>query len=213
MKVGRKRPSPAIAIAVIALIVTLTGTAYAALKPGSVGSRQLKPHSVTNAKFADSAIEGAKVAKQTLVGSDFNISDFATVPNVENATTTANSNLINGHAAACPDGTTLIRGTCYDSAPLGPVLGVEAAADACAERGGFLPAPGVALSLRNAIFLGDGNGTNSVFTDTFVKNTTGTEPGTTVVDNTGAKFVQLEDKITKELIATYHYICGYQLVR
>jgi hypothetical protein len=212
MKVGRKRPSPAIAISVIALIVTLTGTAYAALGPHSVGSRQLKPHAVTGSKFADSAIEGAKVAKQTLTGSDFNIAEFATVPNVSNASTAGDTKLVTGHPAECAGGTILIRGTCYDSAPLGPVLGVKAAADACAERGGYLPAPGEALSLRNAIFLGDGNGSNSVFTDSIAANTVGVEYGTTVVDNTGAKFVQLEDKITKELIATYHYICGYQLV-
>ena len=169
MKVGMKRPSPAIVISVIAVIVTLTGTAYAALAPHSVSSRQLKPRAVTNAKFAESAVTGPQVAKTTLDGKDFNLSNFETVPAATSAGSAANSTLVTGHPAACPGGTILIRGSCYDSAPLGPVLGVKAAAEACAARGGFLPSPAEALSLRGAISLGDGTGTNSVFTDSYLQ--------------------------------------------
>jgi FlaG/FlaF family flagellin (archaellin) len=211
MKVGMKRPSPAIVISVIAIIVTLTGTAYAALAPHSVSSRQLKPRAVTNSKIADSAVTGQQVAKTTLDGKDFNISTFETVPAATSAGSAANSSLVTGHAAACPAGTILIRGSCYDGAPLGPVLGVKAAAEACAARGGFLPSPAETLSLRGAISLGDGNGTNSVFTDSINANTQGVEYVTTVVNDTGAKYVRLEND-QKEVTAEFHYVCAYRLV-
>ena len=211
MKVGMKRPSPAIVISVIAVIVTLTGTAYAALAPHSVSSRQLKPRAVTNAKLADSAVTGPQVAKTTVDGKDFNLSNFETVPAATSAGSAANSTLVTGHPAACPGGTILIRGSCYDSAPLGPVLGVKAAAEACAARGGFLPSPAEALSLRGAISLGDGTGTNSVFTDSFYKDTNGVKEATTVVNDSGAEYERLENE-SKEEIAVFHYICAYRLV-
>jgi hypothetical protein len=201
MKVGMKRPSPAIVISVMAIIVTLTGTAYAALAPHSVSSRQLKPRAVT----------GPQVAKTTLDGKDFNLSNFETVPAATSAGSAANSSLVTGRPAACPAGTILIRGSCYDSAPLGPVLGVKAASEACAARGGFLPSPAETLALRGAISLGDGNGTNSVFTDSINANTQGVEYVTTVVNDTGAKYVRLEND-QKEVTAEFHYVCVYRLV-
>jgi hypothetical protein len=207
-----KRPSPAIAVSVVALIVTLTGTAYAALAPHSVSSRQLKPRAVTNKKFADSAVTGQQVAKNTLVGKDFNLSNFETVPAATSAASAANTNLVNGHSASCPGGTILVRGSCYDSAPLGPVLGVKGAADACAARGGFLPSPTDALALRGAISLGDGTGTNSIFTDSINADTSGVKYVTTIVNDSGVEYKRLEDE-SKNEIAVYHYVCSYRLVR
>jgi hypothetical protein len=213
MKVGIKRPSPAIVIAVIALIVTLTGTAYAALAPHSVGSRQLKPRAVTAAKLADGAVTTNKVAKTTLTGRNFKVSEFSTLPSAQSAKSASNSITVNGHQASCPGNTILIRGSCYDPAPSGPVLGVRAAADACAARGGFLPTPGEALTIRGTVPLGDGTGTNSVFTDTYVANTQGVQFWTTVVNNSGAVPVRDEDeKIKDKVIANYNYVCVYELV-
>jgi hypothetical protein len=211
MKVGIKRPSPAIVISVIALIVTLTGTAYAALAPHSVGSRQIKPKAVTKAKFATGAVLSKHVAKHTLDGRNFNLNELGTVPSATSATSAANANTVNVHPAACPGGTILIRGSCYDGAPKGPILGVKAASDACRERGGFLPSPMEALAIRGAVSLGDGTGTNSVFTDSISANTVGVEYGTTVVNNSGAEFKQLENE-KKEVIANYHYVCEFQLI-
>lgn len=211
MKVGTKRPSPAIAISVIALIVTLTGTAYAALAPHSVGSRQIQPRAVTSSKFGDGAVTSKNVAKKTLDTRNFKLSELGTVPQATSAVAAANSATVNGHSASCESGTILIRGTCYDSAPQGPILGVKAAADTCAGRGGFLPSPMEALAIRGAVSLGDGTGTNSVFTDSIAANTVGVSYGTTVVNNSGAQFVQLENG-SKEVIANYHYVCAFELV-
>jgi hypothetical protein len=51
------RPSPALAVAMLALLVALSGTAYAAvtLAPNSVGTAQLKNGAVTLTKIARSA--------------------------------------------------------------------------------------------------------------------------------------------------------------
>ena len=215
MKVGIKRPSPALFIAVIALVVALTGSAaYAALAPKSVGPRQLKTKAVTGAKVANDAVTSAKVAKNSLVGSDFNISQMGTVPAATSAKQAANATTVGaGYTANCKSGTILIRGTCYDSAPRGPILGVKAAADACASSGGYLPTPMEAQSIRQAINLGDGSGSNAVFTDSYTANTVGINFGVTVVSNTGANFVQNNASIESPPIASYHYVCAYRLVQ
>lgn len=51
-------PSPALVVAVVALVVALGGTSYAAiiLPANSVGTKQLKKHAVTPAKIAPKAI-------------------------------------------------------------------------------------------------------------------------------------------------------------
>jgi hypothetical protein len=54
------RPSPAMIVAIVALIVALGGTAYAAKK---IGSKQLKKNAVTTKKIKDGAVTTAKFAK------------------------------------------------------------------------------------------------------------------------------------------------------
>jgi hypothetical protein len=70
----RRRPSPAMIVACIALLVALTGTSVAAvsaLAPNTVGSLQLKPGAVTNAKIKNNAVTSVKVANRSLLRSDF----------------------------------------------------------------------------------------------------------------------------------------------
>ena len=70
----RRRPSPAMIVACIALLVALTGTSVAAvnaLGPNTVGSLQLKANAVTNAKIKNSAVTSLKVANRSLLRSDF----------------------------------------------------------------------------------------------------------------------------------------------
>ena len=83
--VSKKRawmPSPAMIIAIIALIVALGGTALAAgLGKNSVGTKQLKSKAVTGPKIANNAVNGTKVANGSLSGSDINLAALGTVPN------------------------------------------------------------------------------------------------------------------------------------
>jgi hypothetical protein len=200
------RPSPALVIAIIALCVALTGTAWAALGKNSVGSRQLKSKAVTTGKIANNAITGAKVASNTLTGADINLSQLGTVPNASNAQTAQDAKTVGGHAAECPGGSTLIRGVCFDLALNPVVAGVKNAANACAAKGGFLPTPMELYSVRNVINLGTGVAPDYAVADQYYANTVGVNYRTVTVDGAGKiEEIPIESN-TK-------YICAYELVR
>jgi hypothetical protein len=67
-----RRISPSMVVACIALVISLGGVSYAAVKlpKGSVGSRELKKNAVTRVAVKNSAINGSKVATDSLTGSD-----------------------------------------------------------------------------------------------------------------------------------------------
>jgi hypothetical protein len=69
-----RRPSPAMIVACIALLVALGGTSVAAvsqLARNSVGTPQLRNNAVTNPKITNNAINSAKVRPRSLLRSDF----------------------------------------------------------------------------------------------------------------------------------------------
>lgn len=72
-----QRPSPAMAVALIALVVALGGTGYAAFKlpNNSVGVKQIKKNAVTS----------IKVKNHSLRGVDINAATLGTVPNAAHA--------------------------------------------------------------------------------------------------------------------------------
>jgi hypothetical protein len=72
-----RRPSPAMIVAIVALVMAMAGTGYAAFKlpKNSVGSKQIKKSSVT----------GAKVKNQSLTGKDIKLKKLGTVPSATNA--------------------------------------------------------------------------------------------------------------------------------
>ena len=71
----RRRPSPAMIVACIALLVSLGGTSVAAVSQlvprNSVGTAQLRVGAVTNAKVRNNAITSAKVQNRSLLRGDF----------------------------------------------------------------------------------------------------------------------------------------------
>jgi hypothetical protein len=193
-------------IAVIALIASLTGTAFAALGKNSVGTRQLKSKAVTTGKIANNAVNGAKVANGSLTGSDINLGALGTVPSATDAANAGNAGTVGGHSASCPAGTTLLRGLCFDSSSNPVAADLKAAADACATKGGYLPSPMTLFSVRRVINLGTGVGTDKQFTDTYYGNTTGGSYSTVVIDGTGA--------VSEQGVGSpAEYICVYPLVR
>jgi hypothetical protein len=205
-KVGR--PSPAMVVAVIALVLALSGTAVAVSQLGknSVGTRQLKSSSVTTGKIANDAVNGAKVAKGSLTGSDINLSALGVVPAAVNSTHALSAETLGGHAAACPPGTTLIRGICFDSASNPAVGSVTAAADACAAKGGYLPSVLELFSTRSVLNLGTGVGGDHQYTDSYYSRPGEGNYRTLVVDGTGAVS-------ELEINAPSRYICAYDLLR
>jgi hypothetical protein len=94
-------PSHSTVVAYLALLLAISGTAYAAnhLPKNSVGSKQLKKNSVTKqkvkknaivtAKIKNQAIIGAKVKDGTLTGKQVNASTLGTVPTAQTANTLA----------------------------------------------------------------------------------------------------------------------------
>lgn len=195
------RPSPALIVAIVALIASLSGSAYAALGKNSVGARQLKAKAVTSPKIANNAVNGQKVANGSLTGADIDLSRLGTVPSAQTAAQAGNADTVGGHAAACPPGTVLVRGVCFDPAPNPTTSSVQDAADACAARGGYLPGPLEVYSARTAVNLGSG-----VYTDTYYANTAGVNYRTIVVTSGGELLERPFDQDAP-------YICAYQLVR
>ncbi len=207
MKIRVSRPSPAMVVAVVALVAALSGTAYAALGKNSVGSRQLKAKSVTAGKIANNAVTSAKVAANSLTGKDINVGALGTVPSASNAASAGNSGTVGGHSAACPAATVLIRGVCFDASPNAEAPNLKAAADSCASKGGYLPGPMELYSTRAILNLGTGVGTDRMFTDSYYSGVgTGTNYTTVVVDGTGGVSELSVDQPSR-------YICAYALVR
>jgi len=196
-------------VTILAFIVLGGGAAYAATQLGknSVGPRQLKSKSVTTGKVAPNAINGSKVANGSLTGGDINLSQLGTVPSATSAASAGNANTVGGHAAACPQGTTLVRGLCFDTHSSGPVNSVKEAADACAAKGGYLPAPLELYAAREVLNLGTGVGPNEQFTDAYYDNTEGGNYRTVTVDGNGAIVEHEVEGVPAR------YTCAYPLVR
>jgi hypothetical protein len=206
----RSRLTYANVMSTAAAFLALTGaSAFAAsqLAKNSVGSRQLKAKSVTTGKIANNSVTGTKVANGSLTGVDINLAALGTVPSAASAANAGNAATVGGHGASCPPGATLLRGLCFDSTANAEAPTLEAAAEACAGRGGWLPTAMQLYSVRAVINLGTGIGTDHQYTDTYYYDpTTGAHPSTVVIDGTGAISQQSPT-------APSRYVCVYPLVR
>jgi hypothetical protein len=212
--VSRKRlqmPSPAMVVGIIALIVALTGTAFAGgfkLGKNSVGTKQLKSKAVTGSKIANNAVNGTKVANGSVTGADINLNALGTVPSAGTSASAGNANTVAGHPASCPGGTILIRGVCFDSSANGVVTDVQTAANSCASKGGYLPDPLELVSTKDVINLGSGKGSDRMYTDSYYANTSGSSYSTVFASEEGPEFLK-EGAFDTDA----KYICAYPLVR
>jgi hypothetical protein len=91
------RPSPALIISTVALLVALGGTGFAAfaLPKNSVGSKQLKNGAVTNKKLRNAAVGTNQIANGAVTSSKMNLSGV-TVPNANRASSADNANALQG---------------------------------------------------------------------------------------------------------------------
>ena len=97
------RPSPALVVSMVALLVALGGTSYAAfsLPKNSVGNKQLKNNSVSNvklrngsvgnAKLKPGSVSGTNIQNGTITGSNLNLGALGTVPSANNANHATNA--------------------------------------------------------------------------------------------------------------------------
>ena len=101
----RRLPSPAMAVAFVALLAALSGTAIALpgkntvdsgdIKRGAVKNRDIAAGAVTGSKVRNRTLTGAKVTDNSLTGADINESTLSKVPsagNADNANTAVNAN-------------------------------------------------------------------------------------------------------------------------
>lgn len=67
-RISRFRPSPAMIVAIVALVLSLGGTSYAAivLPAGSVGTKQLKDNAVVSAKVKNGSLTTADISATSL---------------------------------------------------------------------------------------------------------------------------------------------------
>jgi hypothetical protein len=134
MPAKKHMPSPAMAVAMLALFIALGGTGVAAtqLSRDSVGKRQIRTGAVTTSELRNSAVTGAKVANGSLTGVDIDVARLGKVPAAVDA------DRVNGRAVGCPAGTVAAVAACLEAATRAP-LTLPAAIAACAAAGGRLP--------------------------------------------------------------------------
>src|SRR5262245_33054537 len=71
-RIGFRRPSPSMVVALVALLAALAGTSYAAIQlpANSVGAKQLKKNAVTGKKVKDRSLNAADFATGQLPKGD-----------------------------------------------------------------------------------------------------------------------------------------------
>jgi hypothetical protein len=156
-----RRPSPAMVVALIALICALTGTAWAALGKNSVGTKQLKSNAVTTAKIKKEAVTSKKVKKHSLTGKNIDLAKLGTVPS---ATTAVNAtNAAHADSADTAGGLTPLEAVHFVGTPGEPPFRDAANIPSSELEGGI---PGVAL--RSVGFYKDHEGIVHLEGDAFV---------------------------------------------
>jgi hypothetical protein len=87
-----RRPSPALAISLIALFVALGGTGYAAI---TINGKNIKNNSIPGKKLKNKAVTGKKVKSNTLTGTQINESTLGKVPSATAADTAGSAGTAN----------------------------------------------------------------------------------------------------------------------
>lgn len=75
-------PSPALAVAILALVVALSGVSYAATKlpKNSVGAKQIKKNAVRSKQIKKNAVNSSKIRNKSLKAVDFKPGQLPTGP-------------------------------------------------------------------------------------------------------------------------------------
>jgi hypothetical protein len=157
----RWRPSPALAIACLALFVALGGTVLAATKIDghtirvrSLPGNRLEVRSLPGNRLQPGTIPGNRIAPRSLKGEQVDVGTLGQVPSAAHADSadsarraaTATSadhatdaSTVNGRSVGCPADKREFAGACWDLAPHPGEANAIEAASACAAEGGELP--------------------------------------------------------------------------
>lgn len=162
MKKASRRPSPALVLSLLALMLALGGTVYAAnringrtIRPRSIPGNRLRMRSVPANRLRPGVL-GRQITGP-LTGADIDEGSLGTVPSAVhaqsadtarsaidaetalNAVNAVDAQTVNGFGAGCAAGSRLFAGSCWDASPSAAATAPAAAVD-CASRGGTLPA-------------------------------------------------------------------------
>jgi hypothetical protein len=145
------RPSPALAIACLALFVALGGTVLAATK---IDGKTIKVKSLPGNRLEVASVPGNRIAAHSLVGSQIRADTLAEVPNATHAGSAdtarraqtaiaadhaTDATTINGRSVGCAPGRREFAGACWDLAASAAAVNAPEAVATCAARGGELP--------------------------------------------------------------------------
>jgi hypothetical protein len=131
-------PSPAMAVAFIALLAALSGTATALqgkntvdsgdIKNGQVKTKDIAKNAVTGAKVKNGSLTGADIKNNSLTGDDINESTLGQVPsaNTANTANSANSVAANGVNTAALQDNAVTSAKIADDAVTGPKIATDA---------------------------------------------------------------------------------------
>jgi len=161
MRQASWRPSPAFLVSMLALLLALGGTVYAARRINgrsivvrSIPGNRLRPRSVAANRLRPGVL--GRQFRGPLSGADIDEGSLGTVPTAVhaqtadsagraidaetavNAVNAVNAQTVNGFGAGCAPGSRPFAGACWDASARGPATAPAAAID-CASRGGTLP--------------------------------------------------------------------------
>jgi hypothetical protein len=158
---GIGRPTPAMAVALLALFVALGGSVYAAsgidghsVKPKSLPGNRVVPGSLAADRLQPGTIPGSRLAPGSVTGVQVDAATLGQVPSAAHAdqATAARDAIraqyaqsagdaasLNGHVAACGSGTRAFAGACWQLSFSETAATAPGAAEACASQGGELP--------------------------------------------------------------------------
>ena len=96
MSIKDRRPSPALFVAIIALVAALGGTAVALPGKGSVDKNDLAKNVVKSKNIAKGAVKSSDIKDNGVKGVDIDESSLSQVPSAASATNAANADAVGG---------------------------------------------------------------------------------------------------------------------
>jgi hypothetical protein len=139
-----RRPSPAMAVAFIALLAALSGTAIALpgtstvdsgdIVNGTIRGKDIHKNAVTGKKVKNGSLKSADVRDNSLTGTDINEGTLGTVPSANSANTANSANI----ASTVPDGS--IGASKLGSITVRFAMGPDAADNQQSRANAFCPA-------------------------------------------------------------------------
>ena len=157
----RRRPSPTLVIACLALFVALGGTVLAATKIDgrtirvkSLPGNRLEVGSLPGNRLEKGTIPGSRLAPRSVKGNQIDVETLGQVPTAAHADSAdtarhaqtataadhaAEATTVNGHSVGCAQGRREFAGACWDMQPSTNAVTAIEAAVACGAEGGELP--------------------------------------------------------------------------